>query len=265
MGATAPDYHSDLYTSLRTKLGKKHWNRVSFKSTYYQDILQGQQVDVLDRMRDQIDWIALRKFLLFGFSDAASLEYRKEADDSAYYQTQMRILNALDSIYADAEDQTIPVVMVAQSLGCQVLSSYIWDAQRPKPGSSGIWSKPLNDGVAPGSSQDLFRRLRSLVHMCTTGCNIPIFVAGHKKIEAIHRPNDQFTWQNFFDKDDSLGWPLAPLSQSYWELVTDVSINAGGSLLSKITKSWNPLSHGEYWSDSQVIDHLATTLKSLTQ
>lgn len=265
MGDTPNDYHSGLYAALRTRLGSTLWERIAFKSIFYQHILQRQQVEVMDRMRDQVDWIKLREFLLYGFSDAASLEYAKDAPNSAYFQTQKCILDALDAVFLDAGSREVPVVIVAQSLGCQITSSYVWDAQKSTAPSAGIWSKPLNDGIAPGSAQDSFRRLRSFHHFCTTGCNIPIFVAGHEKIQAISRPNDSFTWRNFFDKDDALGWPLAPLSPSYWSLVTDEQVNANGTGLAAITRSWNPLSHGEYWKDKRVVQHLSDLLRSLVQ
>ncbi len=61
-----------------------------------------------------------------------------------------------------------------------------------------------------------------------------------------------------------LGWPLRPLSDSYDKLVEDIPVNAGGGVLGTIISSWNPLSHGHYWSDREVIGHLSATLKQLT-
>lgn len=58
-----------------------------------------------------------------------------------------------------------------------------------------------------------------------------------------------FTWKNFYDPDDPLGWPLKNLSQSYKEAVrNDYSVNVGGLL-----RSWNPMSHLAYWGDGDVI------------
>ena len=96
--------------------------------------------------------------------------------------------------------------------------------------------------------------------MCTIDCNIPIFVAGlpRNQIKPIKKPNNNFVWENYYDEDDPLGWPLEQLSDGYKALVKDHEINAGG-----ILTSWNPFSHGQYWGDSDVIDPLSDHLKLL--
>lgn len=119
------------------------------------------------------------------------------------------------------------------------------------------------DSVLVGSSQDHFRRMKMLQCLYTTGCNIPIFVSGHKEIVAIDRPVPTFQWYNFFDEDDVLGWPLEPLSESYKNLVQDISINAGDGVISTLVKSWNPFSHNQYWTDKRIINHLSATIQRL--
>ena len=42
---------------------------------------------------------------------------------------------------------------VAQSLGGQVISSYVWDAQRQPQASVGVWHGARGDGVASGSER----------------------------------------------------------------------------------------------------------------
>jgi hypothetical protein len=264
MGDTEGDYYTGFYDKIKKSLGKAVWEKVIFKPLYYQDILQYNQEIIFNRMRDQIDWMKLRKFLLFGFSDAASLEYKKDAVGSPYFNTQKMIMQSMDEIYEESEQKEIPVIVLAQSLGCQIMSSYIWDAEPSRNVSNGIWSVPRDDGVANGSPKDNFRRMRSLQRLYTTGCNIPIFVSGHKDIEAINPPVPSFKWHNFFDEDDVLGWPLRPLSQSYGNLVEDISINAGGGVIGTIVKSWNPFSHDQYWTDNEVVGHISSAIKQLS-
>ncbi|MBO2658125.1 hypothetical protein [Shewanella algae] len=261
MGDTERNYYAGLYDEIEKSLGKPVWDKVIFKDLYYQDILQGNQEAIFNRMRDQIDWMKLRKFLLFGFSDAASLEVKKNDARSPYFLTQKMILDSLDAVFEEAGNTEVPIIVIAQSLGCQVISNYIWDADPSRHATNGVWSASLNDGVETGSVKDNFRRMRTLHRLYTTGCNIPIFVAGHKKIEAITPPNPAFKWHNFFDEDDVLGWPLKPLSPSYNELVEDLSINAGGGGIGGVFKSWNPFSHGQYWTDGEVIRHLSSAIK----
>lgn len=71
------------------------------------------------------------------------------------------------------------------------------------------------------------------------------------------KPHPDFSWDNYYDADDVLGWPLAQLGPDY-AAVNDREVNAG-SLIS----SWNPASHGAYWSDKDVVEPPAKTLEEL--
>lgn len=255
MGDYQSGYADAFRSRIRQSLGETAWASVIFKSVYYQDILQQRQDRVFSRMEPLVDWRPLRKFLLYGFSDAASLEVRKYEPGSPYARTQERIRQALDEAFDEAGGVAVPVVMLAHSLGCQVVSNYLWDADPTRGTPSGIWALPSDD-----ASRDAFRRLRTLRHLCTTGCNIPIFVAGHDPIVPVTRPNPDFTWHNLYDKDDVLGWPLGPLSEAYADLVRDIPIRAGGGFLSRLT-AWSPLSHGGYWTNRSVLEDVARAVR----
>lgn len=262
MGDRDDNYHKPFETRIRETLGEAVWQRIVFRSVNYQNILQDPQKAIFDRMEPHVGWKRLRKFLLFGFSDAASLEAGKEKDGSPYARTQERIRQALDEAFDEAGGVAVPVVILAHSLGCQVISNYIWDAEPGRPASVGIWTK-ASAGLPDGSPRDTFRRLRTLRRLSTIGCNIPIFVAGHATIDAIARPNEGFTWHNHYDVDDPLGWPLKPLSDSYGDLVEDIPVRAGNRFIGWLLKSWNPLSHGDYWTNRTVIADVAEAVKDV--
>ena len=252
MGDTAPDFHEELVMPLRTRL-QSAWDRIAWRPVYYQPVLQRNERAIFDRMRPQLRWEGLRELMLFGFSDAASLEHKKELALSPYWQTQRLILQRLDELYDEsAACNAPPVAIVAQSLGGQVISNYIWDAQQPRA-YAGIWSAPLDDGVPADSPRDRFRRMRSLQLLLTTGCNIPVFVAGHSTIEPIDRRKlgAGFRWINQFDPDDVLGWPLAQLSPPYAALVEDHAVNAAATRCSGAIKSLTPYSHTQYWTTAR--------------
>jgi hypothetical protein len=78
--------------------------------------------------------------------------------------------------------------------------------------------------------QSDFRKLKTLKRLYITGCNIPIFVAGHR--------------------------PILPI-----RVTEDIPINAGGNVLSTLLASWNPLSHLQYWKDAEVINHIVDSIK----
>lgn len=265
MGETCKDYASPLTKFLQKNLEKSQFDRVHFENVFYQDILQPNQRNVFCRMKPFVDWMRLRRFLLYSFSDAVSIESGKERKNSVYDQVQLRIMEALDSAFTAFGNQLYPVIVVAQSLGCQVMSNYVWDSQkraRGCPPNFGIWRDGDTQREPNGSPKDRFRRLESLRVLFTTGCNIPIFVAGHGEIVAVNPLNKEFKWQNYYDEDDVLGWPLRPLSKSYCELVDDFEINVGGSLWGHLGRSWNPWSHKAYWSDRGFLDPLLECVSS---
>jgi hypothetical protein len=216
-------------------------------------------------MRPAVRWEGLRELMLFGFSDAGSLEHKKELALSPYWQTQRLILERLDELFDEAGGP-VPLAIVAQSLGGQVISNYIWDAQQPRA-YAGIWNGDLDDDTIAGTPRDRFRRMRSLQRLLTTGCNIPIFVAGHAAIEPIDRRllAAGFRWINQFDPDDVLGWPLAQLSAAYSSLVEDHAVNASGTALAGRIKSLTPYSHTQYWSTPAVLDRIAGALKEMLE
>ena len=269
MGDTPPDFHEELTVPLRLRL-QGVWDRIAYRPVYYQPVLQRNERAIFDRMRPQLRWEGLRELMLFGLSDAASLEHKKELAMSPYWQTQRLILQRLDELFdeiaGDAAGHAPRLAIVAQSLGCQVMSNYIWDAQQPRA-YAGVWSAPLDDGVPSDSPRDRFRRMRSLQLLLTTGCNIPVFVAGHSAIEPIDRRKlaAGFRWINQFDPDDVLGWPLAQLSASYAALVEDHAVNASGNTLLGRVKSLTPYSHTQYWSTEKVLDRIAGGLQELLE
>jgi hypothetical protein len=273
MGETLPDYADGLMAQLRSRLGGLATQAV-MRSVYYQSILHGNQRQVWDRTvaTGKVRYEELRKFVLYGVGDAAGLENRKEIPGSVYELAQGEIAGALMS--AHAVRPGMPVVFVAHSLGGQVLSSYIYDAQkatRGEPVGAGIWRNI--DAWAIGAlgrtftaSERSFLAADTCAGLVTTGCNIPIFVASHKEMHIIPiTPRSPlFKWINFYDPDDVLGWPLQPLSTGYRKLVEDRAINAGGGVGDFLMRSWNPLSHNSYWDDGAVLDAVAGMLRRLT-
>ena len=261
MGDTPVDFADDLESRLADRLGDDSFDQVHFDTVYYQDILQKNQNAMFRAMRRrEIDYIKLRKFLLFGFSDVASLERNATEDGSPYQQAQEKILETLENCARELDSFSKPVIFIAHSLGCQVLSNYIWDAQSANA-RQGFWK-----GSPPAqNTADKYRRLKTLRALFTTGCNIPIFLAGfpRDKIKPVKTKTGgyNFKWHNFYDQDDVLGWPLRPMSPAYRSAIyRDEEINADGGFLGKFTRGWNPLSHNGYWTDRDFFKPLAAEI-----
>ena len=272
MGRAKSTYASGLILALRKSLGGKA-NKLHFGSVYYEDVLQPNQTRIWDLARGRLRWLRVREFGLFFLGDAGALESRKSERDSPYVKVQVKIAKELHRAYEELGTEG-PVVFVAHSLGCQVLSNFLWDAQQHREygqANVGIWKAPEDywDAITSRSTVDqnelAFIGGQTLRYLYTTGCNIPMFVAGHPEtgIEAIRPADTRFEWHNFYDKDDPLGWPLGVLSDSYGDLVCDHEVNAAGGFSSWLLRSWNPLSHGQYWRAKKVLAHLRGRLSKL--
>jgi len=255
MGDTNPNYFRGLEKKLRKYVGKSLWDeQVHLESTFYQDLLQGHQEDYWIEIDDQysLKWDFLRKFMLFSFSDAASIEHSLRNDKKLYLNVHKKIANAFDNAFEELGNEPKPVIVVAHSLGCEQISNYIWDAMENKR----FFEIP--DPDIP-EQQDKFRRLNTCRKFVTTGCNIPIFRAGLDTPLVFKRPNQKFKWQNYFDAHDVLGYPIKNMSDSFnVDWISDKKINVGGFLT-----GWNPASHGEYWTDKDAVKPIANEIKSL--
>jgi hypothetical protein len=252
MGKVDPSYYAELEEGLKKRLGVK-WTKVSFQNVQYAPILQTPQNSLWTSMttapENKLDGMILRKFLLFGFGDAGSLEHSAHRDKVQYIAVQREIQKALDHALIDFDgDPSKPVVFIAQSLGCQVISNYIWDAKAGK--------NVFAEASSLNNEHLDFLKLKSISNLVTTGCNIPLFIAGLSKRECFDKPNISFVWDNFYDQDDVLGWPLKQLDISY-QFVRDHPINSGSVL-----SSWNIASHLKYWSDANVLEPLSKILLS---
>ncbi|RDV15365.1 hypothetical protein DXT99_09915 [Pontibacter diazotrophicus] len=248
MGSQRPDYANALQHNLYKKLREETIADLSFKSIWYHGDFQVHQDRVWENMvqsGNPLDQQRLRKFFLNFLSDAATSEFRPNEADSSYRRIQHTILRQINALRVELEDQDRPVIIIAHSLGCQIISNYIWDAQQNK----GIWE---------GQEPIEFQKLGTARLLVTSGCNIPLFVSGLEQIVAISKPNNLFEWHNFYDRDDILGWPLKPLSKgfpnAYDNIVTqDREINTG----------WTPLSHSDYWEDKDFINPVADLIQAV--
>lgn len=257
---------------------------------FYSQITQDQEDDVWEAMkniggldtgiirRNTVNRI--RRFIISGFSDALAFSgFNGAGIAQPYTQAQVRIYNALQDIHNTCGE--VPIILISQSLGCQIMSSYLWDSQLYLLNQNGgnftidsrsIWGN-ANSHNFTGPHDD-YLCLKSLKTWFTTGCNIPIFVSGFGDVRAVHNRSHgyNFNWINYFDYDDVLGYPLAPLrvlfnanstayGQSYANAVTDIQVNANDGILGGISSSWNPMSHTQYWSDDTVLDAVANSLR----
>jgi len=254
MGDTDEHYSQALQEGLSERLGEL-WREVAVQPVWYSPVFQGNENALWGAMAGEpandLDSTLLRKLFLFGFADAAAFERSAHAEPATYRAVQRLIHDALVTGFRRCGNlPSTPVIVIAQSLGGQVISSYLWDAQQGKH-----W---FSDLPASTPDQDAFVRLRSLRHLVTTGCNIPIFTAGLSRRVNFNRENPELSWHNFYDADDVLGWPLRQLDSvgNTYDWITDRPISAGNFLT-----GWNPASHLAYWTDRDVLKPVAEFIR----
>ena len=256
IGETRRGYSQQLEKHLRRAIGKKVSDELCFVEIDYQQHLQDNQDRLWKRIRPGLRWIFIRRFLLSYFGDAAAVLYHSRELDSIYLKVQRTIHDAAAQALGQLEDSERPVVIIAQSLGCQTISSYLWDAQHRK----GIWALQHATSHTESPEREAFLKLSTSRYFLTTGCNIPLIVSGLTNVTPIDRPGPHFRWLNYYDQDDPLGWPLKDL-YSYSSTSArpeDVVVNVGNPFI-----SWNPLAHGAYWTSASFIRPAAKLIGDL--
>ena len=239
IGDETANMADDLKAGLKTELQKRGMRRFGFHFASYHDLLPDQPETVWEQTAgSEIGIKGSRALALRQLGHAVPYQYRSEGRGSLYRQIHDRIRLAIAEANEDLNEGG-SLVILAQSFGCQLLSNYIWDLQK----GIGLWER------GRPRPQD---RLGSLKLLMTTGCSIPLFVAGLDKIEAFEKPNEEFNWLNFYDRRDPFGWPLKPLSSdfenSFDNLVTgDVAVRTGAGVQG----------HINYWKKRHMLWKLA--------
>lgn len=189
--------------------------------------------------------LSLRKLALEALGDAVAFEHKANHPTSTYRKIheylKIKIIEA--NSYENAE-----IICVAASLGVHILSTYIWDVDNNR----GIF-EGNKDSDQIKSTYDL----SNLKYLASIGCNIPLFVSGMPENEIKpfdkNKRDNNFNWENYYDSDDILGWPLQSLCSDYKDLVKDIEINTGQYVGS----------HMRYWKDNDFTKPFTETLKQI--
>lgn len=253
--SSVPTYSKEFQKRLRSILGAGRFEQIAFREIFWADILQDRQNAYLAAIEQTTRFDDLRAFVLCNLSDAAAYRKNGDARDDTYERVHARVSKVIAQLEEDCAPGT-PLVVIAHSLGGHIMSNRIYDMTKP--------------GVEPPTR---FQGFKTLAGFITFGCNIPIFTFSFAQgdIHPIAHPGEDLPpakrmqpwWLNFYDKDDVLGYPLAPIGEHYKAMVDngeleDIVINSGGFFT-----SWNPASHNAYWRDDEFYRPVAGYLKRL--
>ncbi len=243
-------FSRDMARRVRRKLGERGAH-MAWREVVWSDILQKRQQSFFEDIRDKTGADAPRAFVMSALSDAAA--YRKTADGSAaiYEQIHARVEMAMRDMQGDLGPDG-PVLILAHSLGGHIISNYIYDLQKfAARTGQGRFGSPLQE-------------MQTVAGLMTFGCNIPVFLFAHPQRDVVPiafpgshlTEEDQITtwWQNFYDKQDILSYPMGPAAPCYAKMVTDRALRDVPIHLGRPTiEGWDPLSHGSYWDDAELI------------
>lgn len=261
----ATRFEAELLAALKREKVKSA--DVAIQPIWWAEVVGPRQRELLDRLNEKkdLEWGRLRGFVVEALADA--IAYQKTVKPTAppdqetrIYELVHRLIGREMHALAGKVSANAPLVIVAHSLGCHMISNFIYDADK---------HLDKNDCVIDKNSP--FETFKTLTSIFTFGCNIPLFLLANNTYDPITFPRDLSAvfpgkdpravakWTNFYDPDDVLGFPLKPLSPQFRETVNeDRAINAGGFFT-----AWSPLSHSGYWTDGDVIKPIAKRLSEI--
>ncbi|HKP56617.1 MAG TPA: hypothetical protein VJV78_07855 [Polyangiales bacterium] len=251
IGEQQPDFADGFIREVSDRLGGRA-EQVCWRSLYWADLLEPRETELLDRLSAggrHLDWASVRRFVVHFLADAVAYQRvpGKGVVDGTYTRIHARVAERLADLGTAVGGGPMPLLVVAHSLGGHIMSNYIWDQQHPDPSRV--------RGATP------FVRAETLKAMITFGCNIPLFALALPDVVPIDIPHPagaRKPWLNLYDRDDVLGYPLAPLSSGYDAIVEDREVSVGSFLT-----GWNPLAHNAYWTDNDVTKPIAERISEL--
>jgi hypothetical protein len=273
IGNQGAGYASPMIEELKARVRRlgSDDRQICFEPVWWAPVLAKRQENLLRYLADgnDLDWMDLRRFVVHTLADAIAYQDTPTSKDQInVYRSvhdsirdSMRALRDRIRIDANAGTPEAPLVVIAHSLGCHMISNYIWDTRHL---------------AATKAPKNPFERFETLASIITFGCNIPLFTLAYTNLEPIQFPTpnlqaffpsgaaqaklDAVTkWLNFYDPDDILGYPLKSIDPKYDKTVTsDTAVNVGGLL-----RSWNPTSHSQYWTDNSVTVPVAELLHGI--
>lgn len=199
---------------------------------------------------------ALRRFVINLISDMVAYVGEPNKISNTYQHTHELIYQSIKNIENEVETGA-PLIIIASSLGTEIISNYIYDRQNASE------PDPL------GESE--LQRMETLTSIFMFGNNNPLYIPAYdiETFIPIQFPPEKLNpalkniayWGNFYDKNDPLGFPLKPINQHYQLMVTeDVEINVGNILF-----SWNASSHLSYWKSGKLRKRVARYIKKLLE
>lgn len=246
------------FAKLLGETEKETESKLEIEAVYWAPVLQELQNELEERLevKEKLSsFLGLRQFIFHSLADSIGYQITSAtppADREIYDEVHKCFAQMLAKLARnESAGPTAPLCIIAHSLGAVIASNYIWDLQHS--------SARINTGNNPlekGETFTLFYTLGSQIPFWSLrhkGFGTPISVPSSNL--AQHYQKLKGEWINFYDRDDLLGYPIQTINEKYAARVIDKEVNAGN-----MATNWNPLSHNQYWTDSEVVQPIAQGL-----
>ncbi|MFA5958009.1 hypothetical protein [Hyphomicrobium sp.] len=289
----APGYHAGMQAAIEARLPKRLRDYVTFRSVFWAERVRQRQKEYLDAVakKNLFPVTPYRSLVVQGLGDAAAYQKTKSFRNSSYYEIQADVRAVLESL--DAENlPNRPLIFIGHSLGCHIVSSFIWDVNTIKN-----WDETrlvqegeeIREFAVHLKNGSPFRRLDTLAGLVMMGSNMPLFTFtfGPGRILPITSSRDpsdppafpgkdlpadmrsRARWLNYYSRNDLLGYPLKPLNDAYANepLLDDIEVASEGWFLRGVGRLSQPLvahqAHTGYWNNRRVVRGAAELITSL--
>lgn len=291
INVSTQDYAQPAIERVRNKLPKTLRQHAKFGSAFWADIVRPHQRAFFERARGAagLTRSAARTFALEGLGDAAAYQKTPKRYDAPYFRIQGKVREALLALDSEA-DPSRPLIVIGHSLGCHILSSFIWDVNNIKQAKEADLAgdqltQQFHKALLAGSP---FQRLDTLAGIVTMGSNMPLFTFTFDRKDVMPitkaRPGrtpafpggrlspeiaQRARWLNFFSRNDLLGYPLKPLYElgDDHTLLQDIPVRSEGLLASiAIPSPFNAIrAHTRYDRNRRVVRQTAKLIQDIIE
>lgn len=285
INVTCQDYYEPMRDRILRAMPKRTRGNIVFRAVFWADIVRGRQQEYLLYAHNSSEFSStnLHRLVIEGLGDAAAYQ-KTRASNSAYRDIQSRLIKVLRDVTLGKDDRR-PLVFIAHSLGCHIVSSFAWDMHKAK-------ANLADDTAFAHDDASPFERLETFAGFVTMGSNQPLFTfnIGPQNVHPITRalrdgmapafPGANLTnavaakvkWLNFYSRNDPLGYPLKPLNDAYDRepKLRDVHVSAEGRLRAMLLRGrFRQLcalkAHSGYWTNPTVVREVAAMIDSISR
>jgi hypothetical protein len=172
---------------------------VQFRKVLWANTVRGNQDDYYNEIRrnPNISHSKLRRHIIESLGDAAAYQKTPIRQNSVYYLVHDEISKEIDGLDLP-DDKDHALILVGHSLGCHVISTFVYDRNKLKQSTQAEISAEISDPVLreewlaewkklrPEHASP-FRRLDTLAGIVTLGNNMPLFTFsfGPRRVKPI--------------------------------------------------------------------------------